>query len=123
MDGVKAAAKLADSHGDAVTEVRSEVRKTPFYPTGERLAAAMHGKRSPREADHNHDQYDRYFFKNSPRLHSLRRGRKEGCQHEQESKASDIENALHSPDRELGGKGEILTLCDEVGADEFSGAA
>ena len=35
----------------------------------------------------------------------------------------DIEDTFHGPDRELRGKGKILALGDQVGANEFAGPA
>ena len=53
----------------------------------------------------------------------LGRGGEKGGQNQQDGESPNVEDALHRPDRQLGGKGQVLAARNQIGADEFPGAA
>src|SRR5581483_7572093 len=123
VNGLEAAAELADPHGGALAEIGSEVREAAFNPGCKGLAPAIHHDRRHRESDHEDGEKQTGLLK----IRIVRQAlgsRGQECRHDQqEGKAANIENAFHGPNRNLRGKAQVVPSRDQVGTNQLSRAS
>src|SRR5208283_2436598 len=129
VNGVQASGELADLVRDAMAEIFGEVREALFHPLRNSVPAVRHQHRRREQATNEGDQSVSRPIDSM--LEIGRRGGGKGVQlgrqkdgaHQKHRKAADVEDALDRPDRNLRSHTQVLLASDQIGANQFSGAA
>src|SRR5450755_3696623 len=105
------------------------MREARFDPLGNSISAVGEEQRRSQQAGYDADQCKADEL--NPVTDFIRSGEHEGAEFGGEKNGSDhehgetayVEDTLDRPYGDLGGEGQILAACDQVGANHFSGAA